>query len=214
MSLLEVQAKMQAACQRAGRSVSDVRLVAVTKTHGLEEIREKVLRHGRFIIGESRVQEALPKMDELAGQGLEFHLIGPLQRNKAKFAVRFDMVQSVDSLRLAETLARKALEEGKVLPVLIELNLGREAQKMGFLEEELPEALPQIRGMEGLEVRGFMTIPPLSDDPETSRPLFAKLAHLADQYDLPERSMGMSGDFEVAIEEGATLVRVGRALFV
>jgi hypothetical protein len=204
---------MQAACQRAGRSVSDVRLVAVTKTHSLEEIREKVLRHGRFIIGESRVQEALPKMDGLAGQGLEFHLIGPLQRNKAKFAVRFDMVQSVDSLRLAETLARKALEEGKVLPILIELNLGREAQKMGFLEEELPEALPQIRGMEGLEVRGLMTIPPLSDDPETSRPLFAKLAHLADQYDLPERSMGMSGDFEVAIEEGATLVRVGRALF-
>jgi hypothetical protein len=204
---------MEAACQRAGRLVADVRLVAVTKGHSVEEIRDKVLRHGRFLLGENRVQEALPKMDELGGEGLEFHLIGPLQRNKAKFAVRFDMVESVDSVRLAEALARKAMEASMVLPVLIELNLGREPQKHGLLEEELPEALAQIGGMEGLSLQGFMTIPPATDDPETVRPFFAQLTRLADHYSLPERSMGMSGDFAVAIEEGATLVRIGRALF-
>lgn len=204
---------MEAACQRAGRLVADVRLVAVTKSHTVEEIRDKVLLHGRFILGENRVQEALPKMDELAGEGLEFHLIGPLQRNKAKFAVRFEMVQSVDSARLAEALARKALEEGKTLSVLIELNLGREPQKHGLLEEELPEALAQIKDMQGLDLKGFMAIPPATDNPETVRPYFAQLTRLADRYGLPERSMGMSADFEVAIEEGATLVRVGRALF-
>ena len=213
MGLLEVKAKIEAACQRAGRFVADVRLVAVTKSHSVEEIRDKVLRHGRFILGENRVQEALPKMDELAGEGLEFHLIGPLQRNKAKFAVRFDMVQSVDSLRLAEALARKTVEAGKTLPVLIELNLGREPQKYGLLEEELPEVLAQIKDMEGINLQGFMTIPPATDNAQTVRPYFAQLTRLADQHGLPERSMGMSGDFEVAIEEGATLVRVGRALF-
>ena len=213
MGLLEVKAKIEAACQRAGRLVADVRLVAVTKSHSVEEIRDKVLRHGRFILGENRVQEALPKMDELAAEGLEFHLIGPLQRNKAKFAVRFDMVQSVDSLRLAEALARKTVEAGKTLPVLIELNLGREPQKHGLLEEELPEVLAQIKDMEGINLQGFMTIPPATDNPQTVRPYFAQLTRLADQHGLPERSMGMSGDFEVAIEEGATLVRVGRLLF-
>jgi hypothetical protein len=116
-------------------------------------------------------------------------------------------------VRLAEALARKAMEASMVLPVLIELNLGREPQKHGLLEEELPEALAQIGGMEGLKLQGFMTIPPATDDPETVRPFFAQLTRLADRYSLPERSMGMSGDFEVAIEEGATLVRVGRALF-
>jgi PLP dependent protein len=210
MGIQHVLEQIEAACQRSGRLRSGVRLVAVTKEHSVEEIQEKVLKHGTFPLGESRVQEAFPKMDVLQA---EWHFIGPLQRNKAKFAVRFDVIHSIDSGRLAETVARKAVENNKVQPVLIELNLGREPQKHGLLEEELPAALAEMREMQGLEIRGFMTIAPYTDQPETVRPLFAQLSRLADQYHLPERSMGMSGDFEVAVEEGATLVRVGRALF-
>lgn len=210
MSLPDVLARIEQACARAGRDPSGVRLVAVTKEHSVEEIREQVLRFGRFPLGESRIQEALPKMQELEA---EWHFIGPLQRNKAKFAVRFDLIHSIDSVRLAEAVARKALESGKVQRVLLELNLGREPQKHGFLEEELPEALARIQTLEGLWVEGLMTVAPYTEDPEAVRPLFARLSRLADQYRLPERSMGMSGDFEVAVEEGATLVRVGRAIF-
>jgi pyridoxal phosphate enzyme (YggS family) len=210
MSLPDVLARIEQACARAGRDPRGVRLVAVTKEHSVEEIREQVLRFGRFPLGESRIQEALPKMQELEA---EWHFIGPLQRNKAKFAVRFDLIHSIDSVRLAEAVARKALESGKVQRVLLELNLGREPQKHGFLEEELPEALARIQTLEGLWVEGLMTVAPYTEDPEAVRPLFARLSRLADQYQLPERSMGMSGDFEVAVEEGATLVRVGRAIF-
>ncbi|MGK0618226.1 YggS family pyridoxal phosphate-dependent enzyme [Meiothermus cerbereus] len=210
MSLPDVLARIEQACARAGRDPRGVRLVAVTKEHSVEEIREQVLRFGRFPLGESRIQEALPKMQELEA---EWHFIGPLQRNKAKFAVRFDLIHSIDSLRLAEAVARKALESGKVQRVLLELNLGREPQKHGFLEEELPQAMAQIQTLEGLWVEGLMTVAPYTEDPEAVRPLFARLSRLADQYQLPERSMGMSGDFEVAVEEGATLVRVGRAIF-
>lgn len=210
MSLPDVLARIEQACARAGRDPSGVRLVAVTKEHSVEEIREQVLRFGRFPLGESRIQEALPKMQELEA---EWHFIGPLQRNKAKFAVRFDLIHSIDSVRLAEAVARKARENSKVQRVLLELNLGREPQKHGFLEEELPEAMARIQTLEGLWVEGLMTVAPYTEDPEAVRPLFARLSRLADQYRLPERSMGMSGDFEVAVEEGATLVRVGRAIF-
>lgn len=210
MSLPGVLERIEKACRRAGRDPQTVRLVAVTKEHPVSEIQDRVLRYGRFPLGESRIQEALPKMDELEA---EWHFIGPLQRNKAKFAVRFELIHSIDSVRLAETVARKAMENRKVQRVLLELNLGREPQKHGFLEEELPEALAQIRVMEGLRVEGLMTVAPYTEDPETVRPIFAKLSRLADLYQLPERSMGMSGDFEVAVEEGATLVRVGRAVF-
>lgn len=210
MSLTNVLERIEKACSRGDRDPKGVRLVVVTKEHSVAEIREQVLRYGKFPLGESRIQEALPKMDELSA---EWHFIGPLQRNKAKFAVRFDLIHSIDSLRLAETVARKAMENGMVQPVLIELNLGCEPQKHGLLEEELPEALAQMRAMEGLQVQGLMTVAPYTENPETVRPIFARLSKLADLYQLPERSMGMSGDFEVAVEEGATLVRVGRAIF-
>ncbi|AGK06096.1 alanine racemase domain-containing protein [Meiothermus ruber DSM 1279] len=202
--------RIEKACGRVGRDPKGVRLVAVTKEHTVAEIREQVLRYGHFPLGESRIQEALPKMGELEA---EWHFIGPLQRNKAKFAVRFELIHSIDSLRLAEAVARKALEQGKVQRVLLELNLGREPQKHGFLEEELPQAIAQIQALEGLRVEGLMTVAPYTDTPETVRPIFAQLSRLADRYGLPERSMGMSGDLEVAVEEGATLVRVGRAIF-
>lgn len=210
MSLPKVLERIEQACRRVGRDPQGVRLVAVTKEHPVAEIREQVLRYGPFPLGESRIQEALPKMEELKA---EWHFIGPLQRNKAKFAVRFELIHSIDSVRLAEAVARKATENGKVQRVLLELNLGREPQKHGFLEEELLEALGRVRAMEGLRVEGLMTVAPYTEDPETVRPIFAQLSRLADQHQLPERSMGMSGDFEVAVEEGATLVRVGRAVF-
>lgn len=210
MSLPKVLERIEQACRRVGRDPRGVRLVAVTKEHPVAEIREQVLRYGPFPLGESRIQEALPKMDELKA---EWHFIGPLQRNKAKFAVRFELIHSIDSVRLAEAVARKATENGKVQRVLLELNLGREPQKHGFLEEELLEALGRVRAMEGLRVEGLMTVAPYTENPESVRPIFAQLSRLADQHQLPERSMGMSGDFEVAVEEGATLVRVGRAVF-
>jgi pyridoxal phosphate enzyme (YggS family) len=216
MGIARVLQGIEAACARAGRNPSEVGLVAVTKGHPVEAIREQVLEAGIFRLGESRVQEALPKMETLAQTfpiPIEWHLIGPLQRNKAKFALGFDLIHSVDSLRLAETLGRKALEAGQVQPVLVEVNLSLEPQKHGFFEEELTEALPRIQATEGLEVRGLMTIAPYTDDPQTVRPVFARLSRLADRFSLPERSMGMSGDFEIAVEEGATLVRVGTALF-
>lgn len=210
MGLPEVLEAMEAACRRAGRDPKGVRLVAVTKGRGVEEIREKVLRHGSFPLGESRVQEALKKMGLLEA---EWHLIGPLQRNKARFAPRFALIHSLDSLRLAEALDRVGEKEGVRLRVLVEVNLGREPQKHGFLEEELPEALARVREMPHLEVLGLMTVPPMGPE-AVVRPIFRRLSQLADRYGLPERSMGMSEDFPMAIEEGATLVRVGRALFV
>ncbi len=210
MSLPRVLARIERACARAGRDPRGVRLVAVTKGHSVVEIREQVLRYGPFALGESRIQEALPKIAELA---VEWHFIGPLQRNKAKFAVQFELIHSIDSLRLAEAVARKAQEAGKVQPVLVEVNLGREPQKHGFLEDGLPEAIARMQALEGLAVRGLMTVAPYTEQPQEVRPIFAQLARLADRFGLPERSMGMSGDFEVAVEEGATLVRVGRAIF-
>ncbi|RTH97080.1 YggS family pyridoxal phosphate-dependent enzyme [Thermus scotoductus] len=210
MGLPEVLEAMEAACRRAGRDPREVRLVAVTKGRSVEEIREKVLRYGSFPLGESRVQEALKKMEVLKA---EWHLIGPLQRNKAKFAPRFALIHSLDSLRLAEALDRVGEKAGMRLKVLVEVNLGREPRKHGFLEEELPEALARIREMEHLSVLGLMTVPPMGPE-AVVRPIFRRLSELADRYGLPERSMGMSDDFPIAIEEGATLVRVGRALFV
>ncbi|MER3443753.1 MAG: YggS family pyridoxal phosphate-dependent enzyme [Meiothermus sp.] len=211
MGLARVLQRIEQAARQGGRDPAAVKLVAVTKGHTVEEIRRHVLEHGHSALGESRVQEALPKMAELGG--VEWHFIGPLQRNKAKFVLDFALVHSVDSLRLAQALDLKAREKGKVLPVLAEFNVGREPQKHGFLEEELPEAVARLRDLSGLELRGLMTVAPYTEDPETVRPVFAQLSRLADRYALPERSMGMSGDLEVAVQEGATIVRVGTAIF-
>lgn len=210
MGLPQVLEGIERACRRAGRRPEEVRLVAVTKGRSVEEIRERVLRYGAFPLGESRVQEALKKMAALEA---EWHLVGPLQRNKAKFAPRFALVHSLDSLRLAEALERVGAREGVRLRVLLEVNLGREPQKHGFLEEALPEALARVREMPHLEVVGLMTVPPVGPE-GLVRPLFRRLSELADRFGLPERSMGMSEDYPWAVEEGATLVRIGRALFV
>lgn len=211
MSLPGVLERIEQACYRAGRRPSQVRLVAVTKGHTADEIQQQVLAHGRFVLGESRMQEALPKMEALPGQ--EWHFIGPLQRNKARFAGQFSLVHSIDSWRLAQFLSQKSQEQNRQQPVLLEVNLAREPQKHGFLPEELAQYWPQLAELPGLKIRGLMTIAPNDPRPEVLRPIFAGLSQLADRWQLPERSMGMSADFELAIAEGATLVRVGRLLF-
>ena len=211
MGLPEVLARIEAAARRAGRDPADVRLVAVTKGHDLAEIERKVLRYGDFPLGENRVQEARAKI--AAWPEREWHFIGPLQRNKVRYLRPFRLVHSIDSLRLAEALAARAEREGYRPRILLEVNVAREPQKHGLDPDEVDAVVRAVRGLEPLELRGLMTMAPLAEDPEEVRWVFRELAQMARHLGLPELSMGMSGDFEVAVEEGATLVRVGRALF-
>ena len=210
--------RVHAACARAGREPEDVRLIAVSKTYGPEIIREAA-DAGIQVFGENRVQEAAAKI-ELAPPGLEWHLVGHLQSNKARLAVRlFDLVHSVDSRRLLQALDRMAQEEGRTLPVLLQVNVSGEASKFGLAHDEVPGLLEAAQECMNLEVRGVMTIPPFTPEPEKAAPVFARLRACRDAwraasgFDLPELSMGMSHDFEVAIAEGATMIRVGSALF-
>ncbi len=214
--------RMSHAAMRAGRRPEDVRLVAVTKTVGVDEIK-KALDVGLRIFGENRVQEAKEKISILnledSNSKIEWHMIGHLQSNKAKPAVQlFDLIHSVDSEGLAEELDREAAKAGKVQKVLLQVKLSEEETKSGAAERSLPRLVKRVAGLGNLRIEGLMTIPPFFDDPELARPYFRRLRELRDElakegWSLPELSMGMSGDFEVAIEEGATLVRVGTAIF-
>ncbi len=215
-----VRERMEAAARRAGRRPEKIRLVAVSKTVDLERIRQAI-EAGVESLGENYVQEAQKKIEAL-GHRVAWHFIGHLQTNKAKVAGRlFDFVHSVDSLKLAEELNRVALQQKKVLPVLLQVNLGREESKFGTTEGEVFRLLELFSKLRGISVKGVMAMPPFFEDPEESRPYFGalkKLAESAAQQKIPgilmeELSMGMSNDFEVAIEEGATLVRVGTAIF-
>ncbi len=210
MGLPEVLERIEKACRQAGRDPKGVRLLPVTKGHPPEEIRARVLAYGDYPLGESRVQEALKKMEALEAR---WHLIGPLQRNKAKYLHRFEAFHALESLPQALALEEALAKHGKRLQVFIEVNLGREPQKHGVLEEDLPELLARVRELEHLEVVGLMTVPPVGPE-ALVRPLFRRLSQLADRFGLPERSMGMSEDLEWAILEGATWVRVGRAIFL
>ena len=222
-ALQNIRERIAAACQRAGRDVTEVKLVAVSKTVSAEIVREAVAA-GVTVLGENRVQEAEGKMTQLADlrSQVEWHLIGHLQSNKArKAASLFDVVQSVDSEDLAVRLNRVADELGKRLPVFIEVNLAGETSKAGAPTKESFALIAQVSKLPALELRGLMTVPPYLDDPEDVRPFFRQLRLLRDeavQNGIADRSftqlsMGMSHDFEVAIEEGATLVRIGTALF-
>ena len=204
-----IRADIAQICERAARDPADVRLIAVSKTHSPETIRE-ALAAGQLDFGENRVQEGLAKLDELAGSDARIHLIGHLQRNKARFAGRFASVQSIDSLRLAEAVSRQL---DAPLDALLEVNVAGEASKHGFNPAELESAFAQISALPQLRVQGLMTIAPLAADAEQVRPVFRALRELRDALGLPELSMGMSNDYPVAIEEGATIVRIGRALF-
>jgi PLP dependent protein len=230
MAILEnvarVRERIEAACRRAGRRPEEIRLVAVTKTVPPERIREAYeagLRH----FGENRVQEAQVKRAALSDLAATWHLIGHLQTNKAKLAREFfHWVHSVDSLRIAETLHKVAQAgigavEPVRLPILIEVNLGGEATKSGIEESAALELASRIGRLDTLDLRGLMLVPPYFEDPEKSRPYFSHLRELAKMINsaslsgvrMDELSMGMSHDFEVAAEEGATLVRVGTAIF-
>ena len=211
-NIQNVERCIAGACERAGRSPDEVTLIAVTKTIGIPAI-EAAFNAGIRNFGENRVQEAQPKIEQLASlrPSLIWHMVGHLQTNKAKTAMDiFDIIHSVDSLRLAETLSQRSQSK---LPVLIEVNVSGEATKSGFLLPEADEAVKRIGRLPNIEVEGLMTIAPWGSDAEEVRPIFRRLRQLGDALGLRHLSMGMTDDFEVAIEEGATLVRIGRAIF-
>ena len=218
-NLAQVRERIAAACVRAGRDPASVRIVAVSKTQPPEAVAEAVAA-GADAIGENRVQEAAAKRPLVAG-ATPWHLIGPLQRNKARAALGlFDVVETIDRPELADRLEGLLAAGGRVLPVFLEANLGGEAQKSGVTADGAPALAEHIAGRcPHLRLAGVMTVPPYDPDPERSRPHFAALrglaAGLAARLGIPtfELSMGMSEDFEVAVEEGATLVRLGRILF-
>ncbi len=207
--LSDVQTRIQIACQKAGRNPSDIKLIAVTKGHTLEEIGTAVLAHGHIILGENRIQEALPKLE--AQPNLEWHLIGHLQTNKVKFCAGFSMIHSVDSSRLLEEIAKRSQTWLQTPELLLEINMGFEVQKHGASPNQAPELLATARDL-GLMVRGLMTVAP--QDPALAQAAFAGLAKLRDSLGLEHLSMGMSDDLELAINEGATILRIGRACFI
>ena len=218
---LQITRRIEEACRRSGRRPQEIVLVGASKTQPAEVLAE-AFRAGLRVFGENRIQEAVAKSRELAGYDIEWHLIGPLQSNKVKPALDlFGTVHSVDRPRIAEALDREAARRGLTISGLLEVNLGQEESKHGFSPERLAEAARLLADLEHLKIVGLMAIPPQADDPEGSRPWFRKLRELRDELgSRPEwpgfpgwLSMGMSHDFEVAVEEGATHVRVGTSLF-
>jgi len=216
--LAAVRARVAAACARAGRAPEEVRILPVGKTHGPEVIAEAV-EAGVTCIGENRVQEARQKAP-LCPSGIEWHLIGHLQSNKVRPAVDlFCMMHAVDSLRLAQRIDAVCGEAGKTMPVCLQVNVSGEASKFGMPPEDVPGALESAGSLMNIDVVGLMTIPPFTPEPADARPFFRRLRELRDRSAaetgvmLPELSMGMSRDFEVAVEEGATVIRPGTVLF-
>lgn len=221
-NLAHVRAQIERAAGRAGRDPAGIRLVAVTKQVEGDRIREAHALGVRSV-GENRVQEALRKQEELSDLDLDWHLIGHLQTNKVRQAVgRFGLIHGLDSLKLACELAQRTEAQGHApQDVLLQVNVAREASKHGFRPEDLPAAAQEIQKLDPLRVRGLMTVAPYAPDPESVREVFKRLRELrdacqrvlGDRTELSELSMGMSLDFAVAIEEGATIVRIGTALF-
>ena len=222
MSLAEnldsIQQRIRAACGRAGREVASVQLLAVAKTQQPEAVQAAAAL-GLTLFGENKVQEAKQKIPLCPGR-LRWHFIGHLQSNKCRDAVElFEMIESVDSLSLAQEINKRAEVAAKTMPVLLEVNVAGEASKFGYPPERLLAELAELNNLPRLEIHGLMAVPPWSAEAENSRPHFRRLRELKAQCEkilgapLPHLSMGMSGDFEVAIEEGATMVRVGTALF-
>jgi pyridoxal phosphate enzyme (YggS family) len=217
-NLDSIQQRIRAACERCGRVPDSVTLLAVTKTQP-PEIVSAAAELGLLLFGENKVQEAKAKIPLCPGK-LRWHFIGHLQSNKCRDAVQlFRMIESVDSLNLAREINKRAGEAAKTMPVLLEVNLAGEASKFGYRPEQLLAELKEINSLPRLEIHGLMIVPPWSPEAENSRPHFRRLRELKTQCEeilgapLPHLSMGMSGDFEIAIEEGATIVRIGTALF-
>jgi len=211
-NLDQVRRRIAAAAQRAGRLPEDVRLVAVTKTVGLDEARI-LCDLGVADLGENRPELARDKIEALE-RPVRWHMIGAAQRRKAKDVVElFDCLDAVDRIALAEALERRCQEFDKQLPVLIEVNVAGEEAKHGFTPENVESAIEAVRALEHLHIEGLMTMAPFVEDPEVLRPVFARLRGLGERLGLDELSMGMTNDFEIAVEEGATQVRIGTALY-
>ena len=217
-NLINIHSRMQDAAHRVGRQVLDVRLVAVSKTYPPAVIQE-AWNSGQHVFGENRVQDALPKIAELPAEA-EWHFIGHLQSNKIRKALpAFTLIHGVDNLELAQQINRIAGEMGLTANILLEINVSGEATKFGFSPADLRENLEGLLCLPNIRINGLMTMAPYSEDPETARPVFSKLRILRDELAaqsgqaLPELSMGMSGDFEVAIQEGAPIVRIGSSIF-
>ncbi len=219
-NLLLVKERIERAALKAGRDSSEIKLVAVSKKIGVEKIKDAVSA-GATLLGENYVQEAKKKIGEI-GRSVEWHMIGRLQTNKVKDAINlFDMIQSVDRIGLAEEINKRAKRQNKRIRVLIEVNISGEATKSGIEREKVISLVSEIAGFTNIEVEGLMTMPPYCTDPQDARPYFKLLRELREEIErqrfanvsMKELSMGMSNDFEVAIEEGATIVRVGTAIF-
>ena len=214
-NLALVAERIESAARKAGRIPDEIKLIAVSKTHPVEIIKE-ALHAGARIFGENKVQEAESKIFEIGRENAKWHLIGHLQSNKARKAVQlFDVIHTLDSIELAQRLERICIEENReILSVLVQVDLAGKAMKSGIPEKDLPGLIEFLKNCERLKFNGFMILPPFFDEAEKTRPYFRKLREIRDKF-LPggELSMGMTNDFEVAIEEGATLVRVGTAIF-
>ena len=216
-NLSRVRERIERAAQKAGRDPKEIKLVAVSKTVEVARIKEAI-EAGVSILGENYVQEAEKKIEAL-GKPVFWHFIGHLQSNKVRYAVRlFDVIHSIDSIPLAEELNRRAEQPDRVIKVMIEVNLSREATKFGTDEEKVLNLAKRIQSSKHLSLEGLMTMPPYFDSPEMSRPYYVALRELKERMTkegipMKELSMGMSNDFEIAIEEGATYVRVGTAIF-
>lgn len=219
-NIIQIKHRIAVAAAHAGRDPGDIKFMAVTKTVVPERIREAI-DAGVTLFGENYVQEAKDKIAAVGGPA-EWHLIGHLQTNKAKYAVKmFDVIHSVDRLDLARELDKRARQINRKLNILIEVNVSGEESKSGIPAAQAPELIRQVAVLPQLAVRGLMTMAPYSDNPENSRPYFQALRHLhndiaragIENIRMEELSMGMTDDFEVAIEEGATIVRIGRAIF-
>jgi pyridoxal phosphate enzyme (YggS family) len=217
-NLQGIQQRIEAACGRAGRAASSLTLLAVTKGQPPEVVAQAA-QLGLAVFGENKVQEARAKIPLCPGR-LRWHMIGHLQTNKCREAVGlFEMIQSVDSLHLAVELNNRAEQSGKRLPILLEINIAGEASKFGYRPETLLAELDRLNALPRLEIHGLMTVPPWTSEPEKVRPVFRRLRELKEECEqrlgapLQHLSMGMTADYEVAIEEGATMVRIGTALF-
>ncbi len=215
-----VEIRIEEACKRSGRKRSDVTLIAVTKTKPSTTVKE-AYDIGLRNFGENRVQELLLKKDEL-NDDIKWHLIGHLQKNKVKSIVgNTCLIHSVDSFELASAISKRSLEKDIVTDILLEINMGREPSKFGYMPEDTLEAVKEISKLKGVSIKGLMTVAPITDDPENSRKYFKAMKELSvdiaskniDNVSMYQLSMGMTGDFQTAIEEGATMVRIGTAIF-
>ena len=216
-NIKEIRERMARAAQLSGRKPEDVLLLAATKMNDAERVREAISA-GVDICGENRVQEMQQKLALNAYEGAPLHFIGTLQKNKVKYVVgQVSLIQSVSSGELMDAIEKQAAKTGILQDILLEINIGREEQKSGFLPEELPDALHNAKELLHIRIRGLMAIPPVTDTAEEARPFFRAMRRLFDAYaedfSMDTLSMGMSHDYETAIEEGSTLVRIGTSIF-